>query len=156
VFARGSDGALYHRWFSGSWSGWEFQGGQLASGPGAVSWGPNRIDVFAASSADTSLIHKWWDGSTWHDWESLGGQLSGAAPAAASTAPGRLSIAVAGAASGLYNLNYDNGWGAFSLVQSNPQETWQAGPAAAVEADYGRVEIFTVSSADGTVWHAIP
>ncbi|TWD82790.1 peptidase M28-like protein [Kribbella amoyensis] len=38
-----------------------------------VSWGPGRVDVFAAG-ADRSLQHKAWDG-TWHDFESLGGAL---------------------------------------------------------------------------------
>jgi hypothetical protein len=155
VFVRGTDNAVYHRFFAGAWSGWERLGGQLASDPAAVSWGPNRIDVFGTSSTDTSLAHTFWDGS-WHGWESLGGALSNAAPAAASTAPGTLSVTVAGSAGGLFTKGYNNGWGGFAPVQPNPQLTWQAGPAAAVEAGYGRVELFTVNSADGTVWHAIP
>jgi peptidoglycan hydrolase-like protein with peptidoglycan-binding domain len=46
-FVRGTDNALWHKWWNGSvWSGWESLGGVLSSGPAAVSWGPNRIDVF--------------------------------------------------------------------------------------------------------------
>jgi hypothetical protein len=155
LFVRGTDDALYHRFYAGAWSGWERLGGQLASAPGTVSWAPNRIDVFAASATDASLAHTSWDG-TWHNWESLGGQLANSAPAVASTVPGQLSVTVEGAGGGLYTKRYASIWGPFVLVQPNPQVTWQAGPAAAVEADYGRVEIFTVNSADGTVWHAIP
>jgi hypothetical protein len=47
VFARGSDNALWHRWYENGWGGWQFLGGGLTSAPDAVSWGPGRIDVFA-------------------------------------------------------------------------------------------------------------
>ena len=47
VFALGTDSAMWHRSFNGvSWGPWESLGGGLKSGPGAVSWGPDRIDVF--------------------------------------------------------------------------------------------------------------
>jgi hypothetical protein len=59
VFVRGTDNALWHKWFDGSWYEWESLGGVLTSGPGAVSWDPNRIDVFARA-IDNSLVHKWW------------------------------------------------------------------------------------------------
>jgi hypothetical protein len=47
VFVRGSDNALWHRWYDGSWSAWESLGGHLTSDPTAASWGRDRIDVFA-------------------------------------------------------------------------------------------------------------
>jgi Astacin (Peptidase family M12A)/Repeat of unknown function (DUF346) len=43
----------------------------LTSGPGAVSWGPGRIDVFGLGK-DRGLWHQAFDG-TWHSWEYLGG-----------------------------------------------------------------------------------
>jgi hypothetical protein len=62
VFARGTDNALWHKWWDGSaWRGWESLGGVLTSGPGAVSWGPNRIDVFVRGT-DNAIWHKWWNG----------------------------------------------------------------------------------------------
>src|SRR5882724_1644885 len=65
VFVRGTDNALWHKWWGGSsWSGWESLGGTLKSAPGAVSWGNNRIDVFGRGT-DNALWHKWWDGSSW-------------------------------------------------------------------------------------------
>jgi hypothetical protein len=68
VFVRGTDNALWHRFFNGSWRDWESLGGILTSGPAAVAWGENRIDVFAGI-ADTILGRKLWDGSWRRDWE---------------------------------------------------------------------------------------
>ena len=68
VFARGTDSALWHKWFAGSWSDWESLGGILTSGPAVCSWASARLDVFVRGT-DSALWHKWWDGS-WSDWES--------------------------------------------------------------------------------------
>jgi hypothetical protein len=48
VFARGTDGALWHLPIppEGPLT-WRPVGGTLSSGPTAVSWGPGRVDVFA-------------------------------------------------------------------------------------------------------------
>jgi peptidoglycan hydrolase-like protein with peptidoglycan-binding domain len=60
TFVRGTDNALWHKWWNGSsWSGWESLGGVLTSAPGAVSWGSNRIDTFVRGT-DNALWHKWW------------------------------------------------------------------------------------------------
>lgn len=91
VFVRGTDNALYHKWFDGStWRGWEGLGGTLTSAPAAVSWGSNRIDVFVRGT-DNALYHKWWDGSKWHNWEGLGGELQ-FAPAVCSRRPNHLDV----------------------------------------------------------------
>jgi len=59
-FVRGTDNALYHKWYDGRWSDWESLGGVLTSDPSAVSWGSGRIDVFVRGS-DNALYHKWYD-----------------------------------------------------------------------------------------------
>ncbi|WP_438032650.1 hypothetical protein [Sorangium sp. So ce204] len=41
---------------------WKSLGGGMASGPGAVSWGDGRIDVFARGPAD-ALMHRWYKGA---------------------------------------------------------------------------------------------
>jgi hypothetical protein len=43
---------------------------QITSAPDAISWGPNRIDVFVTGS-DRQLWHIWSDdrGANWRDWE---------------------------------------------------------------------------------------
>jgi hypothetical protein len=61
VFARGTDNALWHKWYDGGWSGWESLGGVLTSDPTAVSWSNGRIDVFARGTGN-ALWHKWFDG----------------------------------------------------------------------------------------------
>ena len=61
VFARGTDNALWHKWYQGGWSGWESLGGGLTSDPGAESWGNGRIDAFVRGT-DNALWHKWYDG----------------------------------------------------------------------------------------------
>lgn len=43
TFVRGTDSALWHKWFDGGWSGWESQGGIPTSEPAAVSWGNGRM-----------------------------------------------------------------------------------------------------------------
>ncbi|MEH2385895.1 MAG: hypothetical protein V7K14_08975, partial [Nostoc sp.] len=62
VFVRGTDNALWHKWFDGGWSGWESLGGILTSSPTAVSWSYGRIDVFARGT-DNALWHQWFDGA---------------------------------------------------------------------------------------------
>jgi hypothetical protein len=91
IFVRGTDNAMYHKWWDGShWgpspTGWENQGGVLTGSPVPVSWSANRLDVFVEGS-DGALYHKAWDGAHWApsltSYENLGGVLgaSGAASA---------------------------------------------------------------------------
>ena len=73
------------------WHGWEDLGGPITSPPAVASWGPGRLDVFAAGQ-DGQLIHMWHEGNKWHDWETLGGTFKGG-PAAVSW--GRAAFAFA-------------------------------------------------------------
>jgi hypothetical protein len=53
--------SLYHTGWDGStWNNWDWVGGYFQNSPAAVSWGPNRIDVFVQGS-DNNLGHLWWD-----------------------------------------------------------------------------------------------
>jgi hypothetical protein len=81
LFSRGggglATGSVYHRGWDGSaWSpapdaAWEDMGGEfyVGCGPGAVSWGPNRLDVFMVPDKgvdkDANVWHRWWDGAAW-------------------------------------------------------------------------------------------
>ena len=57
-FARGTDAAMYHRWWNGSsWGGWESLGGTISTVPECVSWGANRLDCFAIGM-DSALWHR--------------------------------------------------------------------------------------------------
>jgi hypothetical protein len=91
IFARGTDNALWHKYWTEStgWSGWESLGGSLASGPGCVSWGPNRVDVVARASNNT-VLHWYWNGASWQS-DNLGGSIT-YDPDIASTASERLDV----------------------------------------------------------------
>ncbi len=66
-FAKGGDNSLWYKWVdknivhnhAGTWSGWHLLGGIFDDQPGAVSWGPRRIDVFARGT-NNHMYHKWW------------------------------------------------------------------------------------------------
>jgi hypothetical protein len=147
VFVRGTDSALWHRWYDGGWSGWERLGGTLTSAPAAVSWSNGRIDVFAAGT-DSALWHKWYDGG-WSNWEPLPGVLISAfsAPTAASWAPGRLDVFVAGTDSAMWHKWYDGGWSNWEslggVLTTSP---------AAVSWGPNRIDTF-VGGTDSAVWH---
>ncbi len=102
--------ALRHSWaVNGSWSGtWETLGTGLMQGsPSAVSWGVNRIDVFARGGGN-ELAHKYFNGH-WSGWENLGNVLT-EAPAVTSTGPGNLTVFYRGTDAVLYSRTYANGW----------------------------------------------
>lgn len=135
VFVRGTDNRLYHKWYDGTWHGFEGLGGTLASDPSAVSWGNGRIDVFARG-ANGHLIHKWFAGGVWSGWEDLGGQLVGA-PDAASWAAGRLDVFVRGTDNALHHTWYDGKWHGFESLGGN-----LTGAPTAVSWGPGRIDVF--------------
>jgi hypothetical protein len=104
-----------------SWGNVESLGGAITGVPAAVSWGPNRIDVFV-KSFDNKIYHKAYDsslppgsdGTHWYPtqtWEPHGGNVYGS-PAVASYASGQLMIGVRGSSYGndLYYQTWNNGW----------------------------------------------
>ena len=78
LFGVGTDNRMYHKWWIGSWGGWEDLGPtRFNSTPMALSWDKNRLDIFDLN-ASVACVHKWWDGSNWGpgrtvEWENLGG-----------------------------------------------------------------------------------
>jgi hypothetical protein len=97
VFLRSTDNHLYHRLFENNmWQGsnWEdlSDTNSIDVSPGAVSWGPNRIDLFAVWQKQ--LHHRASQSGTWTPWtENLGGATNDA-PAAASWKFERLDVLV--------------------------------------------------------------
>ncbi len=73
------------------------------SGLTAVSWGSNRVDVFAVG-LDKTLQHKFYDG-VWHDWTSLGGTLT-SEPSVVSLYPGHLLVFVKGKDNAIWHKFY--------------------------------------------------
>jgi hypothetical protein len=108
-FARGTDSAMYHRWWNGSaWGGWENLGGIILEQPECVSWGVNRIDCFARGT-DRAMYHRWWNGTTWGGWENLGGILLNS-PSCVSWGPNRIDCFGRGTDSAMYHRWWDGAW----------------------------------------------
>jgi hypothetical protein len=143
-FVRGTDSALWHKWFDGGWSGWESLGGILTSSPAAVSWGRGRIDVFVRGT-DSALWHKWFDGG-WSGWESLGGVLT-SGPGAVSWGRGRIDVFGAGTDSALWHKWFDGGWSGWESLGGILTST----PAVSSWAP-GRLDVF-VAGTDSAMWH---
>jgi uncharacterized protein YvpB len=146
VFVAGTDSALWHRWFDGSWSEWESLGGQLTSAPTVVAWDTGRLDV-VARGADNAAWHRWFDGGRWGGWESLGGNLS-SAPALASWGGFRLDLFAQGADNELWHRwNYGHGWSGWEPLGG----ALTSGPGA-VSWSPSRIDVFA-RGANGGLWH---
>jgi hypothetical protein len=115
-FARGTDGAMYHRWWNGSaWGGWESLGGIITSEPNCVSWGPNRIDCFARGT-NGAMYHRWWNGSAWGGWENLGGIIT-TAPNCVSWGPNRIDCFARGTNGAMYHRWWNgSAWGGWESL----------------------------------------
>ena len=93
-----------------AWSPWESLGGIVLSTPEAVTWGPNRLDVFAVGT-DHAMWHRWWNGNAWGGWESLGGALT-SRPSAVVWGSNRLDIFALGTDLAVYHKWWDGAnWG---------------------------------------------
>jgi hypothetical protein len=129
-----------------SWHGWEGLGGILESPPVAVSWGPNRLDVFAMGT-DSALWHRWWDGAHWGGWESLGGTIT-SPPTVVSWAPNRLDVFARGTDSAMWHRWWDGAhWGGWEslggIIESEP---------VAVSWAPNRLDVFALGT-DHALWH---
>jgi hypothetical protein len=83
------------------------------SGP-AVSWGPNRLDVFVLGT-DRAMYHKWWNGAAWGPslpgYEYMGG-ICNSAPEVVAWGANRLDAFVLGTDSALYHKWWNgSAWG---------------------------------------------
>lgn len=115
VVARGTDSAVWHRWWDGSrWNGWESLGGILQGAPAICSWASGRLDIFAVGT-DHHLYHKWFQGG-WSGWENLGGVLS-SEPCAVSWGPNRIDVFARGMDSAMWHLWWDGAhWGGWESL----------------------------------------
>jgi acylphosphatase/peptidoglycan hydrolase-like protein with peptidoglycan-binding domain len=152
VFARGTDGALWHLWQTArnnGWSGWGSMGGGIQ---GPIALGRNadgRLEVFVKGN-DNALWHIWQTARNngWSGWGSMGGVVSD--PVVANNADGRLEVFVRGGDNALWHIwqtapsNGWSGWGSLGGGMGSKV-------AVANNAD-GRLEIF-VRGTDGALWH---
>jgi baseplate J-like protein/repeat uncharacterized protein DUF346 len=123
VFAVGTDGALYHKWWDQyywgpSFTGYEFMSGGITRDPAVVSWDHDRLDVLVIGT-DDSLWHKAWDGKQWSPsvigYEYLGGSIR-SKPVAVSWDHDRIDAFVIGSDRALYHKAWDGtSWGKLSF-----------------------------------------
>ncbi|MDV3425861.1 MAG: DUF346 domain-containing protein [Bacillota bacterium] len=147
TFVRGTDNALYHKWWNGSrWSDWENLGGNLTSAPSAVSWGNNRIDVFARGQGNR-LYHLWWNGVRWSSWQDLDGNIT-SAPAVSSRADNRLEVFARGQNNQLMTMSWN---GTRWSNWSNLGGTLTSDPSA-VSWGPNRTDVFARGT-NNAMWH---
>ena len=167
VFVKGKDGGLHCKTFDkttleNGWGDWKPIGGQDilyydpsegssnpsegSSNPSAVSWGADRIDVFARGK-DNALWHTWYSKPWIGKWESLGGVLT-SGPSACSWGSGRLDVFVKGTDNALYHKWYTNnawsGWESLGGVLTSAP--------SAVSWGQGRIDVF-VRGTDNALYH---
>jgi sialidase-1 len=104
VFVRGLDNNLWQKWTRDGAAHWSIfvnlgtvaGAGPIASSPGAVSWGPNRVDIVARMT--NGSVGRWYNDGTWH-FQNIGGPPGGTIigdPEIASTGVGHLNVFVRG------------------------------------------------------------
>ncbi len=162
VFAVGTDGAAYHKYYGdGAWSGYQNLGGNFTIAPGmnaalpltTVSWGKNHLDVYGRGP-DGAVYQKWWNEATglWEGWYSLGGSIVGS-PVAVSWSPGRVDLFGIGTDGGVWHNAWDanlNGqkWSGWETLGGK----FKLGMVAAVSSAPGKLDIVAVGSDNG-IWH---
>jgi hypothetical protein len=93
VWARGTDGQLYQRaWTGTAWRGWEALGGGLLGAPVVLSRAESHVDVFVRGT-DRALHQRWWHGGVgWSAWGQVDATPLDSSPAAASDVPGHIVL----------------------------------------------------------------
>jgi serine/threonine protein kinase len=142
LFGRGTDGAIYHNYWDGSWHTFESLGGNFIYGPAVSSWGAGRLDVFAIGT-DDAIYHNYWDGS-WHGWgDRLGGAFT-SAPAAVSSGFNHIDVFGKGTDNAIWHTYWDGSWHGFDslggvFVSAPTVSSWGG----------GRLDVFAVGTDSG-------
>ena len=94
-------------------------GGTFASSPNVVSWGANRIDVFATGSGYDVWQRYWSSSGGWSNWVPLGGYIKGKVKAVARTT-NRLDIFARGGDNALWTRSWNgSAWSAWASLGSD-------------------------------------
>jgi V8-like Glu-specific endopeptidase len=97
-------------WVPSQTGWWDLGGDNIGGEPTAVSWGQDRIDVFARSKSGVPKHTRWIPSAGWSVWEELGGGMTGSV-AAVSRAPGIIDIFIRGTDGHLYTKAWWEGTG---------------------------------------------
>ena len=137
LFVRGSDAALWYKYWDGTaWTASTSLGGVLTSSPAVTSPANGAMDAFVQGS-DNGL---WWQnttnsGTTWSGWKSLGGVLA-SAPAVTSSGNGAMAVFVQGSDNALWWQNTTNsgttwsGWKSLGGVLASAPAVTSSGSGA--------------------------
>ena len=150
VFAEGMNGGLYQKTYTptGGWSGWQYLGGTLTSGPGATSRNPGGLTVFVRGP-DGGIWYRDYVAGSWGPWASIGGSVAAnAAPAACSWGSGRLDVFVECTNGAAYQKTYTptGGWSGWQYLGG----TLTSGPGATSPGN-GLIDLF-VRGPDKGLW----
>lgn len=158
IFAVGTNGALYHKFFDGSaWqpAGSDFESLSVDWDPSytisATTWGFNRLDAFGLGP-DKDVVHKYWDGHSWQpngrEPESLDGHFT-SGPSAVSWGPNRFDLFAVGD-SGSVQHKYWTGSEWVGWEDLGGPQFFE--PPTAISWGPNRFDVFGVS-VDGAVYH---
>lgn len=145
LFYVGGDRGIYHRRSVGGTNMTTALGGVTLSNPSAVSWGGNRLDVFARGT-DNGLWHRGSEDShNWYGWERVADNVA-SDPVAVSWGPWRLDIFYRGTDNALWQAWWDGSW------HSRSFGGYVVGDPAVVSHTPGNLEVFYRGS-DHALWH---
>lgn len=129
------DGKLWFRTHSPPevWSDWQHVGGELASGPGAVSIADGRVDVFARDRRNQLVRTTFTENVGWSGWSNIGGAFTGT-PSASSWGGNRINIffrTPTGSLAQIYSDNAGESWSDWAdlggcLSSSPTSASWSA------------------------------
>lgn len=141
LFVRGTNGYLYHNFYSAGWRGFQYLGVRLGGTPTAVSWAPGRLDAFYVSATD-NLGHTWYDGA-WHT-ESLvtPGVTLGGHPVAVSYAVGALDVFYRGSDGALHRAYYNSTSGGWRYVNLTGQILGDPAVTAQLSGGTAQIRVF--------------
>ena len=149
TFARG-DYTLYlqlERVDAAAADGYFNLGGSVSGTPVPVSWGPDRLDVFAVGT-DGSVQTVAFDGASWGGLTQLGSNAIAAGPAVVSWGPGRIDLFVRGTDNRLYTKSWNgSAWIGYTGLGD---ESFVGAPAA-VSWGAKRIDVF-VQGTDGRLY----
>ncbi len=160
IYVAGTDLSLYSQWhnasmvFSPGDGGWQSLGGVIISPPTAVSWAPDRVDVFAIGT-DYGLWQLWWTADVgWHYWYGFQSQFSFTtyAPTVVSWAENRYDIFEVGSEDqALYHRYFDGASWEPSADFEKLGGFCTSRPVAVTRSE-GYIDVF-VRGGDAGLWH---
>src|SRR5262249_17588127 len=124
LFARGTDGHLYHSFSSSGWSAWQVLSAAttiLGEPSVMVNKGVNSgvgPEGFARDDKGAG-VHRWWNGSAWTDFVALGDMVAASDPFGWLRGDGHGEVFAISAQGELKRSYRDgNGWGAWTTIAS--------------------------------------